>query len=136
MDQNKEKVMELLEILKDKVDAMSEYEIESLDAIMELLENKKDLIEDKSEELLEGIEEIRDQLDDDDNDSGKNFSSVEGLGNWATEISQTSKKILLENVMDESLDKAISIMRENTRKLYMSFEETAQALMDLLRQQD
>jgi len=132
MDQNKEKVMELLEILKDKVDAMSEYEIESLDAIMELLENKKDLIEDKSEELLEGIEEIRDQFDDDD-DSGK---SVEGLGNWATEISQTSKKILLENVMDESLDKAISIMRENTRKLYISFEETAQALMDLVHQQD
>lgn len=135
MDQNKEKVMELLEILKDKVDAMSEYEIESLDAIMELLESKKDLIEDKSEELLEGIEEIRDQFDDDD-DSGKNFSSVEGLGNWATEISQTSKKILLENVMDESLDKAISIMRENTRKLYISFEETAQALMDLVHQQD
>lgn len=132
MDQNKEKVMELLEILKDKVDAMSEYEIESLDAIMELLESKKDLIEDKSEELLEGIEEIRDQFDGDD-DSGK---SVEELGNWATEISQTSKKILLENVMDESLDKAISIMRENTRKLYMSFEETAQALMDLVHQQD
>lgn len=132
MDQNKEKVMELLEILKDKVDAMSEYEIESLDAIMELLESKKDLIEDKSEELLEGIEEIRDQFDDDD-DSGK---SVEELGNWATEISQTSKKILLENVMDESLDKAISIMRENTRKLYISFEETAQALMDLVHQQD
>lgn len=132
MDQNKEKVMELLEILKDKVDAMSEYEIESLDAIMELLESKKDLIEDKSEELLEGIEEIRDQFDGDD-DSGK---SVEELGNWATEISQTSKKILLENVMDESLDKAISIMRENTRKLYISFEETAQALMDLVHQQD
>ncbi|HNY61583.1 MAG TPA: hypothetical protein PL190_01820 [Caldisericia bacterium] len=134
MDQNKEKVMELLEILKDKVDAMSEYEIESLDTIMELLENKKDLIEDKSEELLEGIEEVRDQFEDDDDE--KTFSSVEELGKWASEVSQASKEILLENVMDESLDKAISIMRENTRKLYASFEETAQALMGLVRQQD
>jgi len=134
MDQNKEKVMELLEILKDKVDAMSEYEIESLDTIMELLENKKDLIEDKSEELLEWIEEVRDQFEDDDDE--KTFSSVEELGKWASEVSQASKEILLENVMDESLDKAISIMRENTRKLYASFEETAQALMGLVRQQD
>ncbi|HNW32112.1 MAG TPA: hypothetical protein PKN77_05485, partial [Caldisericia bacterium] len=115
-------------------DAMSEYEIESLDTIMELLENKKDLIEDKSEELLEGIEEVRDQFEDDDDE--KTFSSVEELGKWASEVSQASKEILLENVMDESLDKAISIMRENTRKLYASFEETAQALMGLVRQQD
>ncbi|NLI40355.1 MAG: hypothetical protein GX421_04095 [Caldisericales bacterium] len=133
MSENKERVSLLLETLKDKIDAISEYEIESLDAIIEIIESKKELIEEQSEELQEEIEEIKNQFEDDEDDEieEKTDFSEEEIGNWANGVSQTSRKILLENVMDESLDQAIKVLRENARKLYESFDETIKSIMNM-----